>query len=558
MKKNLICVLLAALLVFSTGCNAKKNNDTPANNDSAVTDNNQIQNESNDIVNNDDQSAENSAHPSVGNNNVVETQGNPNAQIDPSLSLSDIAAKLYENVGEMPMLALVEIAKEDSSYYFGVENMNFEQAVASEAMISAIAHSVCLAKMPEGTDMDELKAQIEQNANPAKWICVSADSITVDYIGNTIILIMDNNNPEGIHKNFLSLAQNEGQQKPEAKPEEDKTQHQPSQSTGSEQPSQSTEPKLPSQSAEPEQPSQSTEPEQPSQNTEPETIPQEQPKPETPAQTVNEIKGSLSEIMDKLYTDVGETPMLMQAEITPETSEYFLGSSNLNFTEAIVSEPMMSSIAHSVCLARFPEGTDMQAVKETVKGGVNPAKWVCVEAETVYVESHGNILLLIMDNVNPEKIRENFFVLASGKDLIPTAPKQEENQAESNELSASLSEIMEELYVDFGEAPRLMQSEITPETSEYFLGSSNLNFTEAIVSEPMMSSIAHSVCLARFPEGTDMQAVKQTVKDGVDPAKWVCVTAETVYVENIGHTLLLVMDSLNPDQIRDNFLALAQ
>ena len=58
----------------------------------------------------------------------------------------------------------VEIPKDQSAYYFGVENLDFEEAVASEPFINAIAFSVCLMRVKDGTDIDELKAEIRGSA----------------------------------------------------------------------------------------------------------------------------------------------------------------------------------------------------------------------------------------------------------------------------------------------------------------------------------------------------------------------------------------------------------
>lgn len=126
------------------------------------------------------------------------------------------------------------------------------------------------------------------------------------------------------------------------------------------------------------------------------------------------VEGTLSEIMTKVYAGTeNDMPMLSQTEVTDENKAYYFGTDDIEFKEALASEPMMSSIAHSVVLVRLNEGQDAEAVKKTIKENVNPAKWVCVsvEEQNVHVESKGDLVILIMDNNKPDKLLENFKAL---------------------------------------------------------------------------------------------------------------------------------------------------
>ena len=80
-------------------------------------------------------------------------------------TLPEIIDRLYDTVDVddeqrdflKNSVGTVEIPKDQSAYYFGVENLDFEEAVASEPFINAIAFSVCLMRVKDGTDIDELK-----------------------------------------------------------------------------------------------------------------------------------------------------------------------------------------------------------------------------------------------------------------------------------------------------------------------------------------------------------------------------------------------------------------
>lgn len=124
-----------------------------------------------------------------------------------SASLSEIMDEIYSNVtSEMPMRFDSEISKDSTSYYFGIENMDIEEGLASESMMS-VAHSVCLARVKDGTDIEALKKEIKEKVNPRKWICVGVEpeNVLVDNIGNLVILVMTNSSPQEIMDSFLSL-----------------------------------------------------------------------------------------------------------------------------------------------------------------------------------------------------------------------------------------------------------------------------------------------------------------------------------------------------------------
>ena len=118
-----------------------------------------------------------------------------------------------------------------------------------------------------------------------------------------------------------------------------------------------------------------------------------------------------TEIVAKMYEGFAEEdlPMLGDKELIAEELEYNLGLTELDFVEGVVSEPMMSSIAHSLVVVRVKEGVDVAQTVADIKAKVNPRKWFCVEAETVLVESKGDIIVLVMSNNDTAtKMMENF------------------------------------------------------------------------------------------------------------------------------------------------------
>lgn len=126
------------------------------------------------------------------------------------------------------------------------------------------------------------------------------------------------------------------------------------------------------------------------------------------------IKGALSEIMERIYAGIDEDELPMGLENQPITADNiaaYVGTDDFAWEEAIASESMVGSIAHSVVLIRMqptatPEDIDM--AKEKIKSNADPRKWICVEAEHVYVESKGDLIILIMSGDIADTLKSNF------------------------------------------------------------------------------------------------------------------------------------------------------
>ncbi len=124
------------------------------------------------------------------------------------------------------------------------------------------------------------------------------------------------------------------------------------------------------------------------------------------------IEGSLESIMEKMYTGISEDelPMLSNTEVNAENVEYYLGTSDIQFTEGLASEPLMTSIAHSVVLIRVENDSDIKEIVDKIKNNVDPNKWICVgvDEQNVRVENKGNLILLVMTDENVDTIVNNF------------------------------------------------------------------------------------------------------------------------------------------------------
>ena len=123
------------------------------------------------------------------------------------------------------------------------------------------------------------------------------------------------------------------------------------------------------------------------------------------------VEGNLEEIMDKVYAGFKEEdlPMMMEnIEITKENVEGFIGTSEIDYKEALARESMTGSIAHSVVLIRMKDEASVKAAKEKLKEKVDPRKWICVGVEKVTVESRGDLIIVILDDDRGSELLKNF------------------------------------------------------------------------------------------------------------------------------------------------------
>lgn len=67
------------------------------------------------------------------------------------------------------------------------------------------------------------------------------------------------------------------------------------------------------------------------------------------------------------------------------------------------------------------------------------------------------------------------------------------------------------------------------------------NITEAAVFGPAMGSIAFSMVMVRTAEGADVKAVAETMKNNINPRKWICVEADDLQVVSFGDVVMLIM-----------------
>ena len=128
-----------------------------------------------------------------------------------------------------------------------------------------------------------------------------------------------------------------------------------------------------------------------------------------PTEAVKNVEGTMEELLNKIIEIqpvefMGGT-MPIDLTDTSEDGLWFLSSNTGlpnadDITDAAFFGPMMGSIAFSLVMVRTAEGTDAKTVAEAMKAGIDPRKWICVEANDLKVATYGDVAMLIMVDSN--------------------------------------------------------------------------------------------------------------------------------------------------------------
>lgn len=153
--------------------------------------------------------------------------------------------------------------------------------------------------------------------------------------------------------------------------------------------------------------------------------------PETTTETTTEapaaeLTGTLEEITAQIYANATTIEMMLddtrEIDLTDAelTASYIGVASTEAIERAVYSEPMISSIAYSMCLVTAKEGADVEALKNEILEGVNYRKWFCVAAEKVLVTNCGSTIMMIMATETiVDDVYNAFNIVANGAASAP-------------------------------------------------------------------------------------------------------------------------------------------
>lgn len=144
--------------------------------------------------------------------------------------------------------------------------------------------------------------------------------------------------------------------------------------------------------------------------------------------------------------------------------------------------------------------------------------------------------------------------------IFAITSNKESKTNETLQTAGDIKKMLETIYKNLaGELPELTTEEINLKESELVESLTGLKSTDDIntlvVSEPVMGSQALEVAVIKTKEKTDNEAMMQNIKDNVDMSRWICVSAEKLYIVNSDDVIFMVMaDSDWAKSIYDEFV----
>ena len=79
------------------------------------------------------------------------------------------------------------------------------------------------------------------------------------------------------------------------------------------------------------------------------------------------------------------------------------------------------------------------------------------------------------------------------------------------------------------------------EVTSYTGLKSNDDIESIVVSVPLITAQAYSVAIVKVKDNADVEKIKQEMLDNIDMRRWICVSAEQLYITNSGNVIFSVM-----------------
>lgn len=122
-------------------------------------------------------------------------KSNEGTTIETASQMKEMFKSIYNKLGdELSDLETQKIDVSDASMvkaYTGLQsNENVETIVVSEPSMSSQAYSAVAVKVKAGANVENMKQEMLDNIDMAKWICVSASNLYITNSGNTIFMVM--------------------------------------------------------------------------------------------------------------------------------------------------------------------------------------------------------------------------------------------------------------------------------------------------------------------------------------------------------------------------------
>lgn len=329
-----------------------------------------------------------------GNNNDVEdgadTSNTQTETVDTSkYTLQGIIDSIYAVKAPLFMYGSMPVDLEDEfSYktYLGLEDPSvIKEAVFSESMMGAQAYSLVIARVAEGQDAARVAEDMKNGIDTRKWICVEADDVKTATYGDLVCFIMisteykDALTAQDVVDAFTKIMNGEAKYEEGAEPNL---------------------PEMPEADIPSEDEVFEGEEITDEELNQPAAMPEDGAIAEDGEEAVMPEMSELEAIVNTIYED--KMPQFMLGNIPVDLTDEFSYKTYLGLDdpsvieEAIVSESMIGAQAYSLVVAKVKDGEDAEKIAEAMKAGIDPRKWICVEADDIKTAVAGNYVCFCM------------------------------------------------------------------------------------------------------------------------------------------------------------------
>ena len=129
--------------------------------------------------------------------------------------LSEVMDSLYENAelsqdfrDSLADYDSGEIPSESAEYLIGTTDVAYDESFYSMPLMNVVPYQCILLRLPEATDMETAKQTLVDHADPRKWVCVEAESVIVENVGDVVLFVMaDSQTANALQTAFLALGE---------------------------------------------------------------------------------------------------------------------------------------------------------------------------------------------------------------------------------------------------------------------------------------------------------------------------------------------------------------
>lgn len=128
-------------------------------------------------------------------------------------SCADIMSQVYENAEldadlreAMNYYEATTVNDENEGYILGTDEVDYIDSAYSAPMMTSVAYQCVVLRLEPDEDVAAAKQELIDHADPIKWLCVEAEAVVVENVGDVILYVMaDQQTADALKTAFLAL-----------------------------------------------------------------------------------------------------------------------------------------------------------------------------------------------------------------------------------------------------------------------------------------------------------------------------------------------------------------